>query len=152
MDDIKQTYRTGIAAQKGIDYQTTTLNAREGGENPPLPRNCKRYKQPRVRHCIAKRMWEGERDIATAKSGDRFSGKHGNSFPSGRRSCPLSASCSFCFCLFPNSSRASLKIQRVLESQAQKSKYPVRASIVKPIPIATDASSSMRHCRAIIRF
>jgi hypothetical protein len=29
-----------------------TLNAREGGENPPLPRNCKRSLVARVRHCI----------------------------------------------------------------------------------------------------
>src|SRR5436190_19333456 len=37
-----------------IDYSrnSITLNAREGGENPPLPRNCKRRVNPRSRHCV----------------------------------------------------------------------------------------------------
>src|SRR6266516_7885199 len=41
-------------------------------------------KQPSVRHCIAKRMWEVERDTGTAKSGDRFSGNMGTLFRGGK--------------------------------------------------------------------
>src|SRR5439155_26785335 len=108
-------------------------------------------KQLSVRHCIAKRMWEGERDTAP-QSQETGSAETWELFSEGEKIMSLSASCSFCFCLRPNVSKASLKIQPAPQSRVQKSKYRVRPSFGKPLPIATDGSSSTRHCRAIIRF
>jgi vitamin B12 transporter len=44
---------------------------REGGVNPPLPRNCKAKQYPRQPATKAFKLWEGSRK-GSAKSGDRF--------------------------------------------------------------------------------
>src|ERR1700677_1605973 len=52
-------------------FHTTTARRREGGANPPLPRNCERREPGKDKQNHWDESWEGSQGLLTRKSGER---------------------------------------------------------------------------------